>query len=175
MSEERPSGFWDEVVRDYPAPLHSIQDVAAETGCKPDDIRSAYRRRGLRLTPDREKSIRNRALEMKPLDAVEYLLGVIEQVSWACPELPHETDCVDLALTPRKVLRALYDADGKTLSREALHNVICAGKSAGEIPGIKIIDIFVFKIRAALKGHPWRIVTIWGQGYRLEPLSEDNA
>lgn len=51
-------------------------------------------------------------------------------------------------------------------SRENLLNRLYA-EEADEAPQIKIIDIFICKMRRKLKGSNWRIETVWGSGYKL--------
>lgn len=59
----------------------------------------------------------------------------------------------------------LYDAKGRVLSKEQLLRTVT--KLWGEEPEIKIIDVFVCKVRAKIKGMPIGIDTVWGRGYRL--------
>lgn len=40
-------------------------------------------------------------------------------------------------------------------------------------PGIKIIDVFICKLRAKLRPHGISIATIWGVGYELAPEMRD--
>lgn len=63
------------------------------------------------------------------------------------------------------VFISLYDAKGRVLSKEQLLRVVTA--HWGEEPEIKIVDVFVCKVRAKMKGMPLGIETVWGRGYRL--------
>lgn len=57
---------------------------------------------------------------------------------------------------------------GRTLSQDALLNHMYGGT---DDPGIKIIDVFVCRLRTKLAaaGAPNLIKTIWGRGYTIDP------
>ena len=52
--------------------------------------------------------------------------------------------------------------------RETLHTAI-KKIGAGKETGIKIVDVFICKMREKLKRHGIFIFTIWGKGYFLDP------
>jgi hypothetical protein len=64
----------------------------------------------------------------------------------------------------------LVDAllDGKLKSRESLHRAAYSDEPTGG-PDIKIIDVFISKIRKKLKIRMVEIGTVQGTGYRMEP------
>lgn len=67
----------------------------------------------------------------------------------------------------------LYDGKGRVFSKESLHRAVT--KLWGEESELKIVDVFVCKLRAKLKGMPIAIETAWGRGYRLlskQPLEQ---
>lgn len=65
-------------------------------------------------------------------------------------------------------LLSLLQAKGE-VTREGIYAALFQ-RLDGDGPGIKIIDVFVCKIRKKLaaKGAPGTIRNIWGQGYRLD-------
>lgn len=69
-----------------------------------------------------------------------------------------------LSPTPARLL--LHIADGRVRSKEALHLLLYAD-SPQDDPDIKIVDVFICKLRAAINGAPFSIRTIWGHGYQL--------
>lgn len=83
-------------------------------------------------------------------------------------------------LTPSEQGLLLYMASnpGRILSKDALHDTLYSLKSDNP-PEIKIIDVFICKIRTALgEMHPDAekiIETVWGRGYRLTQESTSKA
>ncbi len=70
-----------------------------------------------------------------------------------------------------RIIRVMQNAEGRTLTKHALMDAIYA--CAADEPDIKIIDVFIHKIRVRLRrpDQPLRgrIETIWGVGYRWVP------
>ncbi len=67
------------------------------------------------------------------------------------------------------VFITLFDAIGKVRSKEQLLRAIAP--AIDEEPEIKIVDVYVCKVRRKLSGMAIRIDTLWGQGYRLVPTA----
>lgn len=72
-----------------------------------------------------------------------------------------------LGLTPHegKLLGALMKRELQ--SKESLLLALYGHKPDGDMPEIKIIDVFVCKARKKLARFGIRIDTVWGEGYRL--------
>jgi two-component system cell cycle response regulator CtrA len=64
-----------------------------------------------------------------------------------------------------EIFITLYDARGRVLSKEALLAAIAP--DIDEEPEIKIVDVFVCKIRKKLNGLGLSLETVWGRGYRM--------
>lgn len=79
-------------------------------------------------------------------------------------------NAVFAALTQQEfaMFEALRKAKHRVLSKEALLNDLY-GLLPDE-PEIKIIDVFICKLRKKLKPLGVEIQTVWGKGYRLLPL-----
>lgn len=88
-------------------------------------------------------------------------------------------DGARLVLTRREyaILEALMLRKGRMISKTSLLDILYAGHDE---PGIKIIDVFICKIRKKLSaalGNDQTIETIWGRGYVFQDntrLLEDN-
>lgn len=67
------------------------------------------------------------------------------------------------------MFRALLDARGRTLSKEALLSTIYVKRfyADDEMPEIKIIDVFVCKMRKKIRPLGLDVGTSWGRGYYL--------
>ncbi len=63
------------------------------------------------------------------------------------------------------VFMTLYAAKGALRSRERLLHAVSS--TIDEAPEIKIVDVFVCKVRAKIKGLGLSIATVWGEGYRM--------
>jgi two-component system cell cycle response regulator CtrA len=83
--------------------------------------------------------------------------------------------CLDLSGTEYQMLELLSLRKGRTLSKDTFLTHIYGD---AEEPGIKIIDVFICKLRkklaAATDGVSY-IETIWGQGYALRDPKADVA
>lgn len=114
-------------------------------------------------------TLRDTIQRMEPPEAVEHLLYLLEQVSWVNEDAAHPTDVVDCTKSLRRILRALYDANGKTLSYKKLETVLYHDRHPDDdYPLAKsIIRVFVNKLRKNLRGHPWEIKVHYAAGYYL--------
>jgi len=64
-----------------------------------------------------------------------------------------------------RIFETLYDSNGRVQSKEQLLRAIAP--IVDEEPEIKIVDVFVCKVRKKLKGLGIGIDTVWGRGYRI--------
>ncbi|MEL7398028.1 MAG: winged helix-turn-helix domain-containing protein [Pseudomonadota bacterium] len=158
----------DAQLRRLSAERKSNLEVAAELGVHKDAARAAFNRRGLKFTPESARTVRDTAERMPPEDAVDYLLGVIEDSFDALNGGHHPIDDLGLQLGPsqRRLLVAMYENEGRVMTKGALYSAYVFG-SSDDLPDQRIIDIQVCKLRQRIKGTPLKIETVWGTGYRL--------
>lgn len=85
-------------------------------------------------------------------------------VSWHCP--------IEFRLTPAEaaILAALVAREW--CSKEFLH-MATARPGEEKDTEIKIVDVFICKMRRKLFGFGIDIVTLWGAGYMLEPATRE--
>ena len=81
---------------------------------------------------------------------------------------------LEMRLTPHEArcLGVLKQAPG-VVTKAAMINLVYAERvTDGEVPQMKIIDVFVSRLRKKLE--PWglEIATHWGSGYSLTPVSK---
>jgi len=124
------------------------------------------------------KSVRKVVFEMQPLDAINYLLDILENVvpGQSVSEISDFHTNLPFRLTgsEARLLFSLYKARGRMLSKDRLMNELYLHCHADEdFPNMKIIDVFVCKLRNKLKksGLPIEIITYWGIGYGLSEKS----
>lgn len=84
-------------------------------------------------------------------------------------------DRFGLTGTQARLCELLERAPNRQLTRESIYRRLYASRPEVDWPEVKIVDIMVCKIRKRLAGSPLRIVTIWGEGYRLEGALADEA
>lgn len=64
-----------------------------------------------------------------------------------------------------RIFEALYDSNGRVQSKEQLLRAIAP--LVDDEPEIKIVDVFVCKIRKKINGLGISIDTAWARGYRM--------
>ncbi len=143
------------------------------TGLKPREsaVEAALQAGVMLVDPE---DLRERAMDMKPLEAVDYLLGIVEGLTHRLPTMTLEPwPGMRLSKQEARLLHHLDLRDGKPATKEALMAALYH-EEPGDWPEVKIIDVFVYKLRKKLVGTPFTIETIWGVGYRLLGASSDN-
>lgn len=90
-------------------------------------------------------------------------------------ELSFANERIRLTPAHRDVMAALIRFRGRVVSKEALFGAVYSTRPECDHPEIKIVDVFVCKLK---KMHPLiysGVDTIWGRGYRLLPLPEPHV
>lgn len=97
----------------------------------------------------------------------ESLKAMILPKDWVPPE--------EFALTKyeRIVLGAMYNKPGEVVTKENFFSLMYALNSTDETPQLKIIDVFICKLRKKLAIHDIQIETVWGEGYRISVETRD--
>lgn len=147
----------------------SIQDIAEEYDVGYETVRRSLNRYGLKAVGELQKSYRELALAMRPMDAVDYLLGVIDEISSISSSSHHEIDEIGVHFTrlERRLLLALYEHSPNLLSHRSIGKAMYFDSPDGDYPGDKIVQIYVCKIRKKLPKSWGEICLEWGHGYRL--------
>lgn len=104
-------------------------------------------------------------MNMTLQEEVDYLRERVRQLEEILYKPVEES--LGMGLTPqeeRLVSHLIRRAPGY-VTKDALMTVLY--DDADEEPQIKIIDVFICKIRKKLVGHGWHIETVWGRGYRI--------
>lgn len=75
------------------------------------------------------------------------------------------------------LFRMLLDAKGRAISKENILTLLYSARviADDEVPEIKIVDVFICKLRRKLKPLGIELATIWGRGYRVEEPNKDEA
>lgn len=148
----------------------SQADAARRFGVTHVTILRAEHRHGIHLDRRRERqpwtTHRDAVADMRPADAVEYLLEVIASLqdevkpSWRWP---------GVHLTPKHklLLRCLADAKGAVVPRALLMRAYMVGSAGSVGPDLKVLDVQICKLRPIIAPHGIGIMTSWGEGYAL--------
>ena len=75
----------------------------------------------------------------------------------------------DLTANEAKVMSLLLVRDFATRAQMMSAIMANRGADADRMPEMKIIDVFVCKIRKKVKPYGIEITSLWGRGYRLSP------
>lgn len=92
--------------------------------------------------------------DMKPLEAVDYLCELIDQLAWNPQEQGREP-IAGVRLTPKEaqLLYLLSKAGGKGVAVAHILALLYADRSSGEVPDPQVINVFAFNISRKLSGH----------------------
>lgn len=135
-------------------------------------IDRAERREGIKLARSVrgetgfDRDHRDAVQDMQPLEAVEYLLEVIEALrapvhhEWQLPG-------VHLTRSERQIVYALVTSGPRILTRSRAMDALMFGREADDPPQDKIVDVFVSRLRQKLSGCGITITTHWGQGWTI--------
>lgn len=146
-------------------------EISEEIGVSSYSVRRAAGRQGIAMRNGtseprtRMQRLRREIDDMRPLDAVEYLLDILAEVIGADDQACVWPD-IHLTAMPRAVCQALYARENEIMSRAYLMEALYGGMA--DAPSDKIIDVFVCKARKALHGTGFLIKTIHGQGFRMQ-------
>lgn len=144
-------------------------EIAEICGVSHEAARSAVRRAGLPAVRVNTETLRQKAEQMRPIEAMEFLLEVIEDTFPSLLGNEHEVDkWATWTPTERKMLAVLVDVSPRVLSNADL---IAAAYSdrGGEYPDLKMASVMVCKIRKKLPAEHGTIETVWGQGVVFRP------
>lgn len=72
---------------------------------------------------------------------------------------------IEWSLTPKEAAMLSHLTTREIASKESLYGVLYSGSL--EQPDIKIIDVFICKLRKKLSPHGVEVKTVWGRGYSL--------
>lgn len=147
----------------------TISEIAKELGVSYYAARARLRTAGLKAYRENTRDIRNVANGMKPLDAVAYLLDVLEQT---IPEFMerHPVDSLGVKFSPleRSLLIGLAKVMPNAASRSGLFSSMYAHCVSPSDVSDGMLNVMVSRVRKKLQDMPLRIVSVHGYGYRIE-------
>lgn len=146
-------------------------EIAERLGTSRTTVLRALKKLGHTVVRAQQKAIEDKIVDMDADDAIDFLLAQLTyQADILASAEQHPVESWDVRLTPAElaILIELYNAEGRTMSRQALLAAYMFGRVVDEEPSEKIIDVYVSKIRQKLPAIYGTIRTDWGYGYKFE-------
>lgn len=107
---------------------------------------------------------KNAALQ-KRVDNLEYYVEEMERILGA--KDPYEIWPFHLTPAEQRVFGIFRLAPGRVLSKEHIWHTLYGLRHDDEMPEIKIVDVFVCKLRKKINPHGVDLTTVWGTGFYL--------
>ena len=101
---------------------------------------------------------------------IDEMTGEIETLKMAVstPDVSDRWVKFGMTRTEARIMRILEHAGPKGTNREVIYSTLYfARPNRDDLPEIKIIDVFMVRIRKKLQGTSFSVKTIWGSGYIL--------
>ena len=167
----RPANIDAEEFKSRVADGMSKTALGDEFGVHHATISRFSQRSGVVVAPNKvllAKTIRNAVRDMRPTDAVEYLLNFIES-AMPCQDKSKLSPIVSAGFSSSEAQIILCISSREFVTVTQMYDEIYLGRSSGELPHIKIIPVHICRLRKTFLERGWdvKIKTIWGQGYRL--------
>ncbi|WP_171054200.1 helix-turn-helix domain-containing protein [Arenibacterium halophilum] len=106
---------------------------------------------------------------MRPAEAIDYLLSIIEASPAVAPQAPDPTAAFELTERQRRFLRALMAAGGRAVTYEALsYACYFDAPTDGDVPSDATLRYLAGRVRKQLPASFGQIVNLHGVGYRFQ-------
>lgn len=135
----------------------TVYEIAARHGI---DVRKGRR--------DDFRAVRDQVADMRPLEAVEHLLYLVEELLGSDDDIAVTQERLGVGRAPAKAYLALSRAAPRALTATQLAAAIAVVRD--DPPDPKHVAVVICKLRKALPARE-RVVNIHGTGYRLERTS----
>lgn len=128
---------------------------------RPQDYRGDARSEVLALLAQMHQAAKDPARVHQITDQIEvFAMAHLE------PSASDPLPVVTMSKLERRLFMRLHKANGAVIHPERLMNALYFDK-VGDEPHIKIVDVYVWKVRNRLRGTRYSIKNLHGQGYRL--------
>jgi len=150
----------------YPTQLANELGVECASVCRAEERHQVRLIRCPKDSSNMVPSVRQIIEDMKPMEAVEFLLTVIGDITGTDRE-DEQVFWPDACLTriEARVFRALLRWEGHPVSQERLYELVYPGVYDG--PHIDTLRVHVWRLRRKIEGRGVRIETVRGVGLRL--------
>ena len=149
-----------------------IAEAAREIGVSRASLYRAMHRHGVQFEGGDMSDIRRRVQFMKPVDAVELLLGILEECIGEAQGVNGEIGRFPGDLLTRRqkqVFAAIYGFSPKVAPRSRIMWMIWGGDGFDNMPTSTALDMLVGQIRRRLQHLTgFEIETVTGEGFRLK-------
>lgn len=115
------------------------------------------------------QSIAERVADMKPADAVEFLIAAYDNLAGAMRCIEEEAFACGMTPAEAQIFGILRRHQGRAVTHDMLVAAMDDRADAERLRDTpKLCKVYICKMRRKLDGTGWTIETVWGVGYRLE-------
>lgn len=129
---------------------------------------TAINRRSIEMAAERGLSPQERAERLPPLEAVDYLLGVVEALQEALG-VPSSEPQYDMQHQEWRLFRILRKHPGRLFNTQAIMCALYHDRHPDEWPTDHNVKVYISKIRKKLPADVGRIETVFKSGWRFVP------
>lgn len=138
----------------------SVNQTARELGLTPGQITAVRKRldlsfaKGLSCEANPPSDYRDAIASMRPLEAVDYLTHLLDQLLWQRQEhgLEPIAGC-RLTQKEAQLTYFLHQRAGRAVPAEVIMHALYSDRAAGEMPQTHVLTVFAFRIRRKLAPH----------------------
>ncbi|MCA1775704.1 MAG: winged helix-turn-helix domain-containing protein [Loktanella sp.] len=152
------------------AATSTIREISDDLDIPYDSVRAMLNRRNIRARREAEKSLLDKADEMPPKEARDFLMQVVSAMfALTLPNAEHPVyEIPGLAPVERAILARLMDGGGRTVPVAALVAAASVASKHFETMDRCCLRVHISHLRKKLPPQIGRIVVTYGEGYRLE-------
>ena len=138
----------------------SVNQTARELGLTPGQVTEARKKRklafvkGLAAEANPPADYHEAIASMRPLEAVEYLTHLLDQILWQGQA--HGVEPIPgcrLTLKEAQLTYFLHQRAGRTVPTETIMHALYSDRAAGEMPHVQGLSVFTCRIRRKLAPH----------------------
>ena len=138
----------------------SVNQTARELGLTPGQVTAVRKRldllfaKGLSSEANPPADYRDAVATMRPLEAVDYLTHLLDQILWQGQEhgLEPIAGC-RLTQKEAQLTYFLHQRVGRAVPAEAIMHALYSDRADGEMPQSHVLTVFAFRIRRKLVPH----------------------
>lgn len=161
----RPTTPAQQEIADYAKEGLTRRQIAEETGNTIQAVRALGERAGVKFKREIDVTYADRVKDMKPLEAVDYLLAILATFTTKYNTCFEEDYGFKLGGTKALLFRCLHEKTGRSVSHAELFSVLYNSR-LGELPSQQVLKSHVAHLRRAIPDR-YTIANVWGHGYKL--------
>ncbi|MDP5309149.1 helix-turn-helix domain-containing protein [Paracoccus spongiarum] len=178
-AKETPRAALDErnaTILSHAATGLNAAEIAREVGVSRGVVWHVLSAHGTRPHPEpRIRSIADVVADMMRLDAVKYLIAAYDDLAGRTDATVAEVFAYGLAPAEANIFGILSRHQGRMVPVRMIEAALDAERDADRVVGRHLIYVHVSRLRRKLRGTPWRLVNVFGYGYRLDAETQSSV